>query len=810
VANVFLSLVVPAADGVGAWVDVSSQGPERRISVDGGAFGGTIYIEASNDGQASAAPANVGPFTGPTEAPQTFVQAYNFMRVRRAGSGGVGTPTVNLAAPAAVSNAFGAMNVPAVDGVGAAIDLSGGGDVNTFQVEGPYTGQVFIETSTDGVNFSPTLLFQIFHGPGQQVLGVLSAARVRRRGSSGGSLPLVSVGSQATSGAAGGAFPGYAAAPPKVAAASAGGASALVSRGDHTHGQDLTTYTPSLVAMQGTGLVAQVAFAAGIATFGLVAIPTSFPGFGGAPPAVASASAAGAAGTASRSDHTHAQDLSVVYAPSQAAGQASGVFQQTYAAPNATPSVLTMVAQQVPFGAASGLLQQSARLKFTDGVLPLLNLGDGTNTSAARVVFNLAAGAGAAIAQLLFQQSGANQSFIQASFDGTAVTGRNSIANIINTVAGGSLSDNWTIKNGTGTDPVVIAYTEKLDVAIGTPFGVGPTGVNGFVWLPITSGLMTSVPERLAVTPGPRTRLPIVIDDNDRNLQYYSAATSSWHFVTFDDYNATATRIPFGGATTHTLTDNAALTFTTATRLLTVGSGSVVAQQGSILVNSNLGGVSIGGGATAGIYIADPFGAGAASLAVDDYVFCQNVVGYSNLNFTNLAVGAAAGSVFSLSYNMDRVGGHTDVLTVDGTTGATAAGIGVTFRVGTVGAEGLQVLPNAAGSDTFVGFAGALAAGATHGYPYMPNVNATPTGAPAAFGAGVGAAFAYARNTNTLQIRDVANGVWQAIPAFATTLAPGAGVQVTTNLPAGFGLTPKWWNFQAGGTNNVIAYYTNP
>jgi hypothetical protein len=202
VANVFVVLPVPAGDGVGPWVDVSGQSPERTISVDGGAFAGTLYLEASDDGQASAAPAGVGPFIGGSQTPQTWVQALQWLRVRRSGSGGVGAPTVAVAAPAASSAVFGAMAVPVNDGVGAAISLSGGGDVNTFQVVGAFAGQVLIETSGDGINFVPALIFDVGGEVGQTVVGVLNSARVRRRGSGGGAVPLVSVGSSATAGAA--------------------------------------------------------------------------------------------------------------------------------------------------------------------------------------------------------------------------------------------------------------------------------------------------------------------------------------------------------------------------------------------------------------------------------------------------------------------------------------------------------------------------------------------------------------------------------------------------------------------------------
>lgn len=96
----------------------------------------------------------------------------------------------------------------------------------------------------------------------------------------------------------------------------------------------------------------------------------AFPGFGGAPPAVASTSSAGAAGTASRSDHTHALDI-VAYNPSIAGMQATGVIQQTYAAPTATPTVLNVATSRIPFGNA-GVLTTSANLNFNSANTTLL------------------------------------------------------------------------------------------------------------------------------------------------------------------------------------------------------------------------------------------------------------------------------------------------------------------------------------------------------------------------------------------------------------------------------------------------------
>ncbi len=205
-ANQYVSLPVPAVDGVGAWVDTSLLAPGKVLSVDGGPFSGTIYIEGSNDNQVSAAPVDVLPFTSDAQAPANCVATLQFMRVRRSGTitTTAGAPTVRVSAELG-TNIFGALAVPAGNGVGAAIDLSGGGNLNTFNVVGSLVGveQLLIEISNDaGVTWSPALLFDSGGQVGRNYDGVIGQARVRRRISLGTTAPLVSVGSGDSEGSA--------------------------------------------------------------------------------------------------------------------------------------------------------------------------------------------------------------------------------------------------------------------------------------------------------------------------------------------------------------------------------------------------------------------------------------------------------------------------------------------------------------------------------------------------------------------------------------------------------------------------------
>jgi hypothetical protein len=208
--NLYASLPVPAGDGVGAWVDVSLFSATRTFSVDGGHFAGQLTIEGSNDAQASSVPLPVPPFFDGGEVIQTAVLTEQFMRIRRTGSASLtpGAPNVQVAAEQQAGTIFGAMNVPTDNGPGTSIDLTLGGEINTFNVSGG-NGQVVIEISTDpaGLIFSPALLFDSGGGVAQTVVGTLKRARVVRRlvtAPGAGNAPLVSVGSGGSSGGGGG------------------------------------------------------------------------------------------------------------------------------------------------------------------------------------------------------------------------------------------------------------------------------------------------------------------------------------------------------------------------------------------------------------------------------------------------------------------------------------------------------------------------------------------------------------------------------------------------------------------------------
>lgn len=156
--------------------------------------------------------------------------------------------------------------------------------------------------------------------------------------------------------------------------------------------------------------------------------------------------------------------------------------------------------------------------------------------------------------------------------------------------------------------------------------------------------------------------------------------------------------ITFGSAVT---VDNAA---TMTIKGAPVAGGSVTitnacslwVQRGSILMDSNTDGFSLGSAGKAGIYVRDPLAAGAANVAVDDSLMGQTVVGYTNGAYADLVVGTHTGSTLHVSYLVDSSGAHSDAFTVDGASGAitvsTATSLGGAVSLGSTLALGASTL----------------------------------------------------------------------------------------------------------------------
>lgn len=160
-ANIFVNIPVPAANGAGAAVDMSAFGLSKTISVTG-SFVASVTLEISNE----AVPTSWAPlvtFNRPDGI--TIDAACIWMRARvqgfRSGApvcdvGGedTGTTVANLPAPP-------------TNGVGVAIDVSLLGPLKTVTVGSSYQGNVQLEVSEDGItNWSQIGLG--FPNPGQQ------------------------------------------------------------------------------------------------------------------------------------------------------------------------------------------------------------------------------------------------------------------------------------------------------------------------------------------------------------------------------------------------------------------------------------------------------------------------------------------------------------------------------------------------------------------------------------------------------------------------------------------------------------------
>lgn len=147
-ANQFVALPAPAANGAGAWVDVSSYGPIKTVTVagNGGVFEPFVTIEYSNQN----APTNGVPlrtFSTPDE--DTFNVACHWMRAVVSNYKGGGAPVVELGGTDSGAS-FAQLTVPVGNGQGAGVDVSSLGLYKTVQVAGAFRGALLVEVSEDG------------------------------------------------------------------------------------------------------------------------------------------------------------------------------------------------------------------------------------------------------------------------------------------------------------------------------------------------------------------------------------------------------------------------------------------------------------------------------------------------------------------------------------------------------------------------------------------------------------------------------------------------------------------------------------
>lgn len=189
-ANIFVNILVPAANGSGAAVDMSAFGPTKTMSVVG-PFDAAVTLEISNE----LVPTSWSPlitFNNPDGITQDF--ACRWMRATVAGYKS-GAPACDVGGTDD-GTLFANLPVTAGDGAGAAIDVSLLGIFKTVQVGGTYRGNVQIEVSEDGIARWSQIDFG-FPNPGQQSQVVAAAyMRVVRQGvpSIAPGMPIVNVG----------------------------------------------------------------------------------------------------------------------------------------------------------------------------------------------------------------------------------------------------------------------------------------------------------------------------------------------------------------------------------------------------------------------------------------------------------------------------------------------------------------------------------------------------------------------------------------------------------------------------------------
>lgn len=145
-ADVTVTLNVPAGDGFGTITDVSAMGVNKTVIVTG-IFTGVLFVQASANGVDFI---DLATFTDANK--QVVQAACTHLRVRRGGTSGGALPTCDVAADAAGAQAASVV-VPAGTGVGAAVDISAFGTYTTVILTGSFGGVVIVQLSEDNVDW---------------------------------------------------------------------------------------------------------------------------------------------------------------------------------------------------------------------------------------------------------------------------------------------------------------------------------------------------------------------------------------------------------------------------------------------------------------------------------------------------------------------------------------------------------------------------------------------------------------------------------------------------------------------------------
>ena len=203
-ANQFVNLPVPAGNGVGTPVDMSSFGASKSIVVGGNAQA-QITIEINNDPGQQGSWAAIKTFQNTGELVIDIACWWMRVRVSNYNSYAGGTPNVDVGGDDAGTD-FAALPAPTGNGVGASVDTSAIGIFKTVQVGGAFRGMTLIEFSEDGTDWGQPIAFQS-QSPGYKSIVVTAEfMRVKRVGvpKIDAGQPVVNVGACEEGGGGGG------------------------------------------------------------------------------------------------------------------------------------------------------------------------------------------------------------------------------------------------------------------------------------------------------------------------------------------------------------------------------------------------------------------------------------------------------------------------------------------------------------------------------------------------------------------------------------------------------------------------------
>lgn len=185
-ANIFLDLPMPVSDGAGASIDTSAMGKSKTAVLGGSFKGATVAVQASTDG--GVVFKTIGLFSSPGQ--MNINVAAEFMRVLVTGmSAEPFSANMNVGAND-TGGLFTALDVPSVDGPGAAVDVSELGSFTTVIAGGDFVGcTLTVELSADGISFAPYHTFSE-RGGLENIRHVANWARVVLAGKTGNTLPF--------------------------------------------------------------------------------------------------------------------------------------------------------------------------------------------------------------------------------------------------------------------------------------------------------------------------------------------------------------------------------------------------------------------------------------------------------------------------------------------------------------------------------------------------------------------------------------------------------------------------------------------